>query len=153
MFLLSRPVQSHGSGVRSPVLHVHHAGFLYVLDGLWHLLLFLIQCKHTAESHHLHPPVNEFNAQTVAAPTFIIIPACSIALKKRRRRRRVWVKYVFLLCVLLTHYWGYYTRYLLCSMKQPVGQIKEITKQSEKTAVSCDETVEGGQGGYVLFSV
>lgn len=51
LFLLSSPVQSHGGSVRSPILHVHHTGFLYVLDGLGHLLLFLLQVQ-TQQSHH-----------------------------------------------------------------------------------------------------
>lgn len=48
LLLLSSPVQSHRCSVGCPVLHVHHTGFLYVLDGLRHLLLFLSQCKHKA---------------------------------------------------------------------------------------------------------
>lgn len=48
LFLLSSPVQGHGSSVRSSVLHIHHICFLYVLDRLWHLLLLLKKCKYSA---------------------------------------------------------------------------------------------------------
>lgn len=50
MFLLPSSVQSHSSRVRRPVLHVHHTGLLYVLDGLWHLLLLLLHHKHNSVS-------------------------------------------------------------------------------------------------------
>lgn len=155
VFLLSSAVQSHGSSVWCPILHVHHAGFLYVLNGLWHLLLFLLQSKHKEMSGLLcrHftcicPLISLMFKQQAHSPSSSYQPVQWPWGRGGEVEQNKWF-----LCVLLVYYRGYKIKYLLCSMKKPGGNVKEITKQSQITAVSCHTPLDRAERIRLVFCV